>query len=153
MSDEGVFTELAVAGPQIARIITEFEAGMFTRENAVLKHRDQSPSDQHRVVAHTNALIIAFQEAGNHLYENSHEVVIIDTRQVMLDNVARSILGAHGEGKKQHVDFVAHRMQSTAVAFHSPIKMNKIYLPAIDTKKRNKSKHVDSTKEDMHLGY
>ena len=32
-----------------------------------------------------------------------------------------------------------HRLQSVAVAFHEPIK------------NRNKSKHVDSTKEDMHL--
>ena len=47
----------------------------------------------------------------------------------MPDNVARSIIGAHGEGNKQHADFVPHRLQSTAVAFHAPIKMNKIHLP------------------------
>ena len=44
LSDECVFTEWAVAGPEIARIITEFEAGMRTRKNADLKHQDQSPS-------------------------------------------------------------------------------------------------------------
>ena len=65
----------------------------------------------------------------------------------MPDNVARSIMGAHGERKKQHTDFVAHRLQSTAVAFHAPIKINKIHLPG----NRNKSKHVDSTKEDTPL--
>ena len=46
---------------------------------------------------------------------------------------------------------MAHRLQSTAVAFHTPIKMNKIHLPGNRHKNRNKSKHVDSTKEDMHL--
>ena len=65
----------------------------------------------------------------------------------MPDNVARSIMGAHGERKKQHIDFVAHRLQSTAVAFHAPIKMNTIHLPG----NRNKSKHVDNTKEDTPL--
>ena len=69
----------------------------------------------------------------------------------MPDNVARSIMGAHGEGKKQHSDFVAHRLQSAAVAFQAPIKMNKINLPSNRHKYRNKSKHVDSIKEDMHL--
>ena len=69
----------------------------------------------------------------------------------MLDNVARGIVGAHGEGNKQHADFVAHRLQSTAVAFHAPIKMNKIRLPGHRHKYRNKSKHVNSTKEDKHL--
>ena len=140
-----------MAGPDIARVITEFEVGMLTRKNAVFKRHVQSPSVQQRFVAHTKALVIAFQEAGNSFDEDSHEVVIIDTREVMPNNVARSIMGAVGEGKKQHANIVAHRLQSTAVAFHAPIKMTKIHLPGNRHKNRNKSKHVDSTKEDMHL--
>ena len=151
LSDECVFTEWAVAGPEIARVIMEFEVGMLTRKNAVFKHHVQSPSVQQRFVAHTKALVIAFQEAGNPFDEDSHEVVIIDTREVLPNNVARSTMGALGEGRKQHADFVAHHLQSTAVAFHAPIKMNKIHLPGNRHKNRNKSKHVDSTKEDMHL--
>ena len=76
-----VFTERAVAGPDIARVITEFEAGMLTRKNAVLKHHDPSPTVQQRFFAHTKLLVIAFQEAGNTFDEDSHEVVIIDTRE------------------------------------------------------------------------
>ena len=49
----------------------------------------------------------------------------VSTSENMPDNVASSIMGAHGEGNKQHADFVAHRLQSTAVAFHAPIKMEK----------------------------
>ena len=52
----------------------------------------------------------------------------------MPDNVARRIMGAHRHGMKQHADFASYRLQSTAVAFHAPMKINKIYLPAIDTK-------------------
>ena len=151
LSDECVFTKWAVAGPEIARVITEFEAGMYTRKNAVLKHHDHSPSVQQTFFAHTKALVIAFQEAGNPFDADSHEVVIIYTREVMPDNVARSIMDAHGEGKTQHADFVEHRLQSAAVAFHEPIKMNKINLPGNRHKNLNKSKHVDSTKEDIHL--
>ncbi len=80
LSDECDFTEWAVARPDIARVITEFEAGILTWKNAVLKHHDQSPSVQQRFVAHTKALIIAFQEAGNPFDEDSYKVVIIDTR-------------------------------------------------------------------------
>ena len=80
LSDECVFTKWAVAGPEIARVITEFEAGMYTRKNAVLKHHDHSPSVQQRFFAHTKALVIAFQEAGNPFDADSHEVVIIYTR-------------------------------------------------------------------------
>ena len=69
----------------------------------------------------------------------------------MPDNVARSNMGARGEGNKQHADFVAHRLHSSAVALHATIKMNKIHLPCNRHKYRNKSKHVNSTKEDKHL--
>ena len=86
-----------MAGSEIARVITQFEASMLTRKNAVLKHHDQSPSVQQRFVAHTKALVIAFQEAGNPYDEDSHEVAIIDTREVMPDHVARSIMDAHGK--------------------------------------------------------
>ena len=46
---------------------------------------------------------------------------------------------------------VAHRLPFTAVAFHAPIKMNKIHLHGNRHKYRNKSKQVNSTKEGKHL--
>ena len=75
----------------------------------------------------------------------------LSTPENMPDNVARSIVGARGEGNKQHADCVAHRLQSKAVAFHAPIKTNKIHLPGNRHKYRNESKYVNSTKEDKHL--
>ena len=65
-------------GPEIARVIAEFEAGMLTGKNAVIKHHDLSQSVQQRFFAHTKALVIAFQEAGYPFDEDSHEVVSID---------------------------------------------------------------------------
>ena len=81
LSDECVFTEWVVAGPEIARVITEFEAGMLTRKNAVLKHHDLSVSVQQRFFAHTKALVITLQETGNPFDEESHKVVSIDARE------------------------------------------------------------------------
>ena len=109
---------------------------------------------RHEAPSHANTKIIAFQEAGNPFDEDRHEIVIIDTREVLPDNVAHSVTGAHGEGKKQHADFMAHRLQATAVAFHVPIKMNNIHLPGNRHKYHSKSKHVDSAKEGKHqLGH
>ena len=130
-----------------ARVITEFEAGISTRTTAVLKHHDhQSPS-----VQNTKALAIAFQDVGNRFDDSSDEVDIIDTRDVMTDNVACIIMSAHGEGQKQRADFVAHLMLSTAFAFHTLSNMNKLHLPGNRHNKRNKSRYVNSTKKDMHL--
>ena len=81
LSDVCVFAEWALARPEIARVITEFEAGMLTRKNDVLKHHDLSPSVQQRFFVHTKELVIALQETGNPFDEESHEVVIIDARE------------------------------------------------------------------------
>ena len=61
---------------------------MFTRNKAVLEHYDESRIVQYRFVAHAKARVNTFQEAGNPFDENSDEVVIIDTRDIMTDNVA-----------------------------------------------------------------
>ena len=136
LSDECVFTEWAVAGPEIARVIAEFEVGMLTRKNAVFQHHAQSPSVQQRFVAHTKALVVAVQEAGNPFDEDSHEVVIVDTREVMPNSVARSIMGAHGERKKQLADFVAPRLQQSHSTRQS--RLPKSTSTAIDTKPQQK---------------
>ena len=102
-----------MAGPEIARVITEFEVGILTPRNAFFQHHVQSPSVQQRFVVHTKALVISFQEAGNPFDEDSHEVVIIDTREVMPNNVARSSMSAREERKKQHADFVAPHLQQS----------------------------------------
>ena len=39
---------------------------------------------------------------GNPLDEHSDEITILDTKEVMSEEVARSIMCAHEEGKKQH---------------------------------------------------
>ena len=77
LSDECVFTEWAVAGPEIARVITEFDAGMRTRKNAVLKHHDPIPSVQQVFRTHQGT---GHNIAGNPFDEDSHEIVIIDTK-------------------------------------------------------------------------
>ena len=80
ISDEGVITEWSVAGPEVAWLIAEFEAGMISSKRFILKHHDQSPSVQDRFAADTKALVVAFQEAGNPFDEDSDEIIILDTK-------------------------------------------------------------------------
>ena len=113
------------------------------------------------IMTRLQAYTRGFSHTPRHWSEHFKRQVTLSTRIVtksslstpenMPDNVTRSIMGAHGEGNTQYADFVAHRLQSTAVAFHAPIKMNKIHLSGNRHKYRNKCKHVNSTKADMHL--
>ena len=88
LSDECVFTEWSVAGPEVTRVIAEFEAGMTSSKDPIPKHHDQSPSVQNRFVADTKALIAAFQEMGNPFIEDSDEIIVLDTKEVMSEETA-----------------------------------------------------------------
>lgn len=130
LNDECVFTEWSVAGPEVARVIREFEDAKHLSKECVPKHHDQSQSVQNKFAADTKALVAAFQDAGNPFDDDSIELIILDTKEVLSNEVAKSIMCAHEEGKKQHSAFVIERLETQSVAFHEPIKMNKILLPS-----------------------
>ena len=73
-----------------------------------------------------------------------------DKKLYIAEDVARSIMCAHEEGRKKHSAFVKERLETQAVAFHEPIKKNKILLPS-NRHKKQRNKRVDSTKDDLHL--
>ena len=150
LNDECIFTEWSVTGPEVAWVIAEFEADIPSSKRSIPKHHDQSPIFQKRFAADTKALVVAFLETGNPFEEDSDEIIILDTKEVLSEDISRSIMCAHEEGKKQHSAFVKECLESQAVAFHEPIKMNKILLPS-NRHKKQRSKYVDSTKDDMHL--
>ena len=122
--------------------------GVWGSHTCAEEHRSQASWSEskrstkvQRFIAHAKALVTSFQEAGNPSDEDSDELVIIQTRDVMTGSVARIISSAHGEGRKQRADFVAHGMHSTAVAIHALIKdsrWTKSTHPAIDTAPQQK---------------
>ena len=91
-----------MAGPEVARVIAEFEAVMPSSKGSIPKHHDQSPSVQKRFAADTKAFVIAFQEAENPFKEVSDEIIILNTKEVLSEDIARCIMCAHEEGNKQH---------------------------------------------------
>ena len=52
-----------------------------------------------RFAADTKAHVTAFQKMGNPFDKDSDEIVILDTKEVMSENIAQSIVCAHEEGK------------------------------------------------------
>ena len=121
-------------------------------KTTILKHHDQSASVQKIFAADTKALVTAFQCMGNPFEEDSDEIIVLDTKEVMPQEVAQSIMCAHEEGKKQHSTFVHERLETQVVSLHEPIKMNKISFPSNRHKKSRSSKRVVSTtKDDLRL--
>ena len=56
---------------------------MPSSKDSIPKHHDQTPSVQKRFAADTEALVAAFNEAGNPFNEDSDEIIILDTKEVV----------------------------------------------------------------------
>ena len=111
-------------------------AGIFSCKSSIPKHHDQSPSVQKRFLADTKALILAHEEVGNPF---DKEIVMLETKEVLSDEMAHSIMRAQEVRKKQHSAFAKERLESQVVSFHDPIKVNKIPLPS-NRHKKHKNK-------------
>ena len=57
-------------------------------------------------------------------------IVVPVTKEVMSEEIARGIMCAHEEEKKQHSAFVKDHLESQTVLFHEPIKLDNIFLPS-----------------------
>jgi len=147
-NDDWVFTEWSIAGPEIALLISELQLACcqgkkFLKQSTIIKVKmfknDLQPKPRHLAALQRNPFL-----------ENSNEILILYTKEVMPAEVSQSVMCAYEEGKKQHSTFVKERLESQVVGFHEPIKTNKIFLPS-NRPKAKRSKHIDSIKDDMQL--
>ena len=113
------------------QVIAEFEAQVRAPFPSIITRVQMS-----RFSAETKALVTAFQEMENPFDEDSDEITILDTEEVMPEEVVRSIMCAHEEGKKQHSAFMKEHLESQAVSFQEPIKSKrtKSLFQSTDTK-------------------
>ncbi len=90
--NEGALRCWMVAGPEIARIITEFEEqGMHSQYdagNSGNRHHDQQPSMQSVLLKEVGAIVTVLEEMGNPFLEHSQDLLVIDTRDIMDPQVA-----------------------------------------------------------------
>ena len=81
-----------LAGPEIARAVTEFEEFILNDGKVNTSHHEQAVHYQSSFVKDVNALIDTFNELGNPFLESSGELIMLDTKNIMNKDAVRSIL-------------------------------------------------------------
>ena len=90
----GALRRWMVAGPEIARIITEFEEQTTKQQSAGdlrHHHHDQQPGVQAAFLKEVKALVAVLEEMGNPFLEDSLDLLVIDTRDIMDTQVAETV--------------------------------------------------------------
>ena len=114
--DPAALRRWMIAGPELSRIVAEFEDTVCDVSTSSSKHHEQVPHVQMTFAKDVKSLVGTFEELENPFLECSKELVVLDTKVVMHDKAVESVMSAKQLGIKQYRAFVDDRIVSNSNA-------------------------------------
>ncbi len=106
--NESALQRWMIPGPEIARVISEIS--MNSKSKSKHCHHEQIPSIQSRFATNVRNVVDVFNDMGNPFTETSTDLLALDTKIIMADEVIQSVKTAEDLGKKQYKAFIEERM-------------------------------------------
>ena len=129
-----------VSGPEIARIISEFEACRdFIKHGpsspASSLHHEQVKSIQSTFQRQITALCDVVEEMGNPFMEESGDLLVLDSRDIVDLKVVETIRNIQKVGQDNFNSFIKDRLENRTTSLFHPITRNKFPLFSCPPKK------------------
>ena len=99
-----------MAGPEVVRMTEEFEGGKNQGEEE--GHYGAQPGLQRKFVKEVMSLATTIDEIANPFLEDSHDLLVLDTKNIMHASVVDSIINVESFGLEQHRKFVEEKFQN-----------------------------------------
>ena len=80
-----------VAGPELARIVNEFEDEFHRGKDIDTRHHEQLLSIQKSFASDFNNVMSCFEKLGNPFSEDSRDLYALDTKVLMSDEVVATL--------------------------------------------------------------
>ena len=124
--DEHALRRWMVSGPEVARVIEEFE-DLQMAHSATLKHHQQTLGVQTAFKKEVSSLVETLIELGNPFEECCDELVVLHSRHVVNCTIA-DVASVREVGRTQYGDFVKERLVDRSVSIYAPLKRNNLAL-------------------------
>ena len=149
--NEPALRRFMVAGPETARVLSEVESRHAATKNS--PHHEQTSGTQQRFAKDVLNTVKAFNEMGNPFTETSTDLLAMDTKLIMSEDVVQAIKSASEIGEHQYKTFVDERLQKMTKSFYDTIPKNNLPLfKSGEKKSQTKTKAKLSTlKSDLQL--
>lgn len=115
-----------LSGPDSVRIIDEFESVQTVCDSSIA-HHEKSPALQQRFVTDVKKFMGILRDCGNPFLETGHELIAIDTNNVMEQEAAKPLSQVEEVGKAHHDIYVKNRVSKASVTISDTIKRNSMY--------------------------
>jgi len=121
-----------IAGPEISRMVREFEMTSARRDNANATshnqcHHEDTKSFQSRYIYHVSEVVKSIRDDGNPFAEQ--ELQTADNQKILMTASAeKSVVEAEEKGQQQYQDFVENRLVYGRKSLREPLPKTKLEL-------------------------
>ena len=140
-----------VAGPEISRLILEFETSFQApKPEKSNLHHEQNLNTQNKFAKDVNALVETFEELGNPFLEDNGDLLTLDTKKIMSKEVIQTVNTIEENGKKQYNKFVSERLTATP---NSPLSdtISKNNYPLFSKKSRKQQSKIKQQVKSLEM--
>lgn len=113
-----------IGGPELSRMVQEFEKSTFTFETQKLQHHEQKPGVQSNFMKDVQNTVNAFEELGSPFTEETNNLLALHTRDIMEANVVATVKRAREIGEEQLKSFIKDRLIDRSKPITEPIQRN-----------------------------
>lgn len=135
------FRKWMLAGPEQARMLKEFEASLYDGPEKKF-HHEEGLSTQQSFRGQVLSLVKTISDMGNPFMNDTAELLMLDTCDVMNESVTNTVRTVEKLGKSQYDDYHKSVLTDCTRSIHDPIKKNSLPLFKCPTPKA-KSKQAD----------
>ena len=122
--NEAALQRWMVGGPELARILNEYQNKTNTNKTDTDKHHEQIPSMQKNFLSQVKDVVKVVDELGNPFSDSTTDLYTLDTKIIMPHKVIQSVRNVEDIGKIQYQRFVKERMNGSVTAFNDTIPKN-----------------------------
>ena len=115
-----------IAGPGIARLVEKFEEGYDDDSSDSGGHHEQTKRFQDKFVKDVRSLFIIIEEMGNHIMEESGDLLNLNSKVVMPENVVKAMQSKYATGVTKYDTFIEERFKSGSKSLSETIPRNSL---------------------------
>ncbi len=122
------FRKWMLAGPEQARLLTEFEAQYSPEVRENYSHHEKGLSAQRTFKQQVLALVETIEDMGNPFLDDTPELLSLDNRHIIDESVADSIRSIEALGKEKFREYEKAVILDHTKSIFDPIEKNSLAL-------------------------
>ena len=117
-----------VTGPEMARLIGEFEVSTMKKKKTDFRHHEQTKHAQMTFGRDITSLTAVIEEMGNPFAENSNDLHVLDSRDLADPAVIDTLHQIKSLGQEQYDTYINERLVNQTKPITDAIKRNNLLL-------------------------